>query len=154
MNEKIVSDKYVSKEKLKYRKDKLAYTLSILGLVVNVLFFINLYKNNDNFYYSWKIGVSILYNLIFMLLVFLSAEEIKHYRSNYAILLLVIGLLQIVRIFIYPKQGFDAKALSQGDYIISIIYLIVSGTLLICSGICSLIKSTILKNFIKSQRLS
>ena len=153
MNEKIVSDKYVSIEKLKYRTDKLAYLLAILGLIINVLYFTTLYINNDNFFYSWKMGLSVLYNLVFMLLVFLFAEEIKHYHRNYAIFITIIGLLQIVRIFVYPKQGLVAGALSEKTYTILSVYLIVSGILLIISGICSCIKCTILKNFIKNQRL-
>ena len=152
MNEKIVSDKYVSIEKLKYRTDKLAYSLVILGLFINVLYFITLYKNNNNFYYSWKMGVSVLYNLVFMLLVFLFAEEIKHYHRNYAIYLIIIGVLQIVRIFIYPKEGFVSDALVQNTYTLLCVYLIVSGILLIVGGICSWIKSTILRNFIRTQR--
>jgi hypothetical protein len=153
MNEKIVSDKYVSIEKLKYRTDKLAYSLAILGLIINVLYFTTLYINNDNFYYSWKLGISVLYNLIFMLLVFLFAGEIKHYQANYAVLLTIIGLLQIVRIFVYPKQGLVAGALSQNTYTILCVYLMASGFLLISSGISSCIKSTILRNFIKNQGL-
>jgi hypothetical protein len=153
MNEKIVSDKYVSIEKLKYRKDKLAYALAILGLLVNVFYFIALYQNNANFYYAWKIGVSILYNLVFMLFVFLSAEGVKYYHRKYSILLLVIGVLQVIRIFIYPRQCFAAEVLTQTAYTKLCIYLLVSGTLLISSGICSLTKSTILNNFLKSQKL-
>jgi hypothetical protein len=153
MNEKIVSDKYVSIEKLQYRTDKLAYSLAILGLFINVLYFSTLYVSNDNFYYSWKMGISILYNLVYMLLVFLFAEEVKHYHRNYAVFLTIIGLLQIVRIFVYPKQGLDAGSLSQNIYTILCVYLMVSAILLISSGICSWIKSTVLKNFIKNQRL-
>ena len=153
MNEKIVSDKYVSIEKLKYRTDKLAYSLAILGLFINVLYFTTLYINNDNFYYSWKMGISVVYNLVFMLLVFLFAEEVKHYHRNYAVFLIIIGLLQIVRIFIYPKQGLVAGSLSQNSYKILCVYLLVSGTLLICSGICSWIKSTILIKFVKNKKL-
>ena len=153
MNEKIVSDKFVAIEKLKYRTDRLAYSLAILGLIINVIYFTTLYVNNDNFYYSWKIGISVLYNLIFMLLVFLFAEEVKHYNRVYAIFLSIIGILQIARIFIYPKQGLLAEALSQNTYTILAIYLAASGILLIISGICGWIKSTILKNFIKNQRL-
>lgn len=153
MNENIVSDKHISLEKIQYRTNKFAYSLAILGLIINVLFFTTLYINNDNFYYSWKIGISILYNLIFMLLVFLFAEEVKHYHQNYAILLIIIGLFQIVRVFIYPKQALDAGTISQNSYTLLSIYLIASGILLITSGICGWIKSIILKKFVKNQKL-
>lgn len=152
MNDKIVSDKYVAREKLKYRMNKSSYFLAILGLFINVLYFTTLYINNDNFYYSWKMGISILYNLIFMLLVFLFAEEIKCYRRNYAVYITIIGLLQFVRIFIYPKQALVAGVLAQNTYLQLCAYLLVSGILLISSGISSWIKSTILMNFMKIQK--
>lgn len=152
MNEKIVSEKTISIEKMKYKTDRLAYTLAILGLLINVLYFSTFYKNNDNFYYTWKLGISVLYNLVFMLLVFLFAEEVKHYHRAYAVALSIIGVLQIARIFIYPQAAFEASVLTPNVHIMLCVYLGISGVLLISSGICSWIKSTILLSFIKSQK--
>lgn len=146
-----LSDKNISIEKKKYRKDSLSFWLLILGLLLNIFYFFTLYRNNDNFYYTYKMGLSVLYNLIFMLLVFLSAEEVKNYHSGFGILSIIIGALQLGRIFIYPKQAFEAGVLQLASHNAIIVYLILSALCLIAGGIVSIYRSTILKNFIKNQ---
>lgn len=141
----------ISIDKRKYKTDSLSYTLTILGLLANVFYFITLYRNNYNFYYSYKMGISVLYNLIFMLLVFLSAEEIKYYKRPYSFLLCLIGLGQFARVFYYPKQAFDAGALPANSYLAIRIYLIISAVLLISAAIISFINSTILKRYIEGK---
>ena len=122
----IAQMKYISIDKMKYRKDTLSYSLTLLGLFANALYFITLYKNNGNFYYSYVMGISVIYNLIFMLMVFLSAEEIKVYKRPFSIVLFIIGIFQLVRILIYPKFALEAEAISQQTHRMLIIYIIIS----------------------------
>lgn len=142
---------HVSIDKRKYKTDSISYWLTILGVLANVFYFITLYRRNNNFYYSYKMGISIVYNLVFMLLVFLSAEEIKYYRRPFSVLLVLVGLLQIARIFYYPKQAFEAKVLPADAYLAIKIYLIISAVLLITAGIISFVNSTILKRYIEGK---
>jgi hypothetical protein len=142
---------HVSIDRKKYKKDGLPYGLTLLGLLVNVFYFFTLYKNNDNFYYSGLMGISVLYNLLFMLIVFQSAEEIKNYRRKYAIGLFLIGLGQIFRIIFYPRMALNAGALSAETYKVIAVYLSLSALLLVAASIISFINSTILRRFIEGK---
>ena len=42
--------KRIKVEKMKYKNDSISYALVLLSLVVNILYFANLYKNNAQFY--------------------------------------------------------------------------------------------------------
>ncbi|MCR5564583.1 MAG: hypothetical protein K6F59_02140 [Gammaproteobacteria bacterium] len=149
--EEILLNKQTSLEKMKYKRDNMSFIFALLGLVFNVLYFFALYKNNGNFYYSWKMGISVLYNLLFMLFTFYSAQEVKGYHRNFGILLFLLGVGQIVRMFVYPKQALAAEALEPKAYTLLIIYLSISAAFLIAGGIVSVIKSTILKNYVKKE---
>ncbi len=143
--------RYVSIEKLKYRNDGLSYALILLGLAINVVYFILLYQNNNNFFYSLNVGFSIIYNLLFMLFIFLCAENIKKYNCKYAYLSFAFGLMQIVRIFNYPKQALNAGGLEQSQYVVITFVLIASAIVLIAGSITSIIKSTILRRFVEGK---
>lgn len=134
-----------------YKNDSLARLLTLLGLAVNCVYFITLYKANDIFYYQYPMGLSVLYNLIFMLIVFLSAENVKVYNSKFAYPLIIIGLLQVLRIFYLPKNALAASALSNTRYLILVVALIVSMALLVFAGIISIINSTKLKMYNKRK---
>lgn len=138
-------------EKMKYKKDSLSYALVLLGLAINVFYFFALYKNNSNFYYTLQIGISVLYNLIFMLAVFLSAENIKNYNRKYSIVVAVIAILQIVRMFGYPLQALKADELSSKRYFMMCVYLGLSSMCLLSGAIVSYIKSTLLKRFVANE---
>lgn len=143
--------KYVSVEKMKYKNDSLAYLLILLGLVVNVVYFVIFYEVNNQFLYSIKIGISVLYNLIFLLSVFLSAENIKKYNRKYAVFTCIIGLMQFVRIFAYLSEVNAAGVFAGNKHMVLVILLIISGVLLILGSIVSIVNSTILKSFVEGK---
>ena len=143
--------KRIKVEKMKYKNDSISYALVLLSLVVNILYFANLYKNNAQFYYTIEMGMSVLYNLIFMLGVFMCAEFIKKYNRNYAIATFVLGIMQIVRIFNYPLDALKEGALSQGNYNQLVIFLVISGALLIAGSIISFVNSTLLKEYVAGR---
>lgn len=142
---------WASIDKMKYKKDSLSFALAILGLIANVLYFFNLYKNNDNFYYTYLMGISVIYNLIFMLIVFLSAEEVKAYNRKFSYVLFALGLIQFFRIFFYPKLATNKEALSDNAYLTLTIYLIISGLFLILAAARSFWKSTLLKLYTEGK---
>ena len=64
-------DKYVRVDRMRYEKNKLSSTLAILSIVLNALFFVSIYKSDVGvWYYSILVGASIVYNLLFMMIVF------------------------------------------------------------------------------------
>lgn len=143
--------RYIHQEKMMYRPDNLSFWLVILGIALDVVYFITLYRNNNNYYYNYEIGISIIYNLIFMLFMFWSAEEVKNYHRNYAFIVLSLGLFQILRIFYLPKKALEAGILSSSQYTILVVYLSLSSLALVIAFLVSLIRSSELMKFKKHQ---
>ncbi len=142
----------ISIERMKYKTDKVSSALAIFGLIFNILYFVVIYKKNDNFYYSYYMGISVVYNLVFMLFVFFCAEEIKTYHMLFSILLIIIGALQIYRIFYYPAKALEAQVLKKNEYESIVVFLSISALFLIFAGIVSIIKIVILKRYIKKEK--
>lgn len=134
--------KQIQLDRMRYTKNTLSSRLTLLAIVFDVLYFVSIYSTDvGSWYYSILIGASIVYNLVFMLMAFLSSEGVKSYRIGYAWLLLVLGVGQIVRIFILPMQAFKATVtISKVTYPVmqmpQFIYVVV---MLILSAICCLI---------------
>ena len=105
-----------SVEKKKYKNDTFAYIFVLLGIVFNCFAFIKLYEQNANFFYDYRMAFSVLFNLIFMLAVFLTAENVKKYHRSYAIVAIVIGALQFLRIFDYVTDAHSAGVIANNVY--------------------------------------
>lgn len=99
-NQRIIAD-----DILRYKKNKLAGTFALLGLVFNCLYFMILYSFPRNEFYTYEIGFSVVLTLVVLLAVFLSSEGVKGYNKTYSIVLLVVAAFQILRIFGYPLDG-------------------------------------------------
>ncbi len=150
MNEELT----IKRDRMRFTKNTLSSTLAIFAILFNVFYFINIYKSDvghsvGSFYYQIRIGASIVYNLIFMLAAFLSSEGVKNYKKEYGYLLLVIGALQIVRIFILPAQAAAAevtigdvttKVMESAQHIRVTIYLLLSAAGCIAGGIIGIIR--------------
>ena len=78
----------IKRDRMRFTKNTASSRLALLAIVLNVLFFVSIYKVNLSAYYTWLIGVSILYNLVFMLAAFLSSEGAKNYNIRYSFLLM------------------------------------------------------------------
>lgn len=147
----------IKKDRMRFTKNKLPSNLTLLAIVVNVFYFVSIYKSNARFYYKPTIGISVLYNLIFMLAAFLSSEGIKNYKKNYGIVLIVIGALQLLRIVYYPvkghssfvTEGSDTLVMETAQFIRVLIYLISSAALLIAAGVIGIMRSKILADYRK-----
>ena len=112
-------EEYIRKDRMRFTKNSLASTLAIVAIVFDVLYFLNIYSsdiNNNvgNFYYQIRIGASIILNLLFMLAAFLSSEGIKNYKSEYGYVMIILGIIQVVRIFILPMQAHAAEVTVGG----------------------------------------
>lgn len=133
-------EEYTRKDRMRFTKNSLAATLAIISIVFDVLYFLNIYssdvnRNVGNFYYQIRIGASIILNLLFMLAAFLSSEGIKNYKIEYGYVMVILGVLQVVRIFILPMQahaaevtvaGVTSKVMGDGQFVLVIIYLLLS----------------------------
>ena len=144
-------EQLIRRDRMRFTKNTLSSGLALLAILANVFYFVSLYKSDvGSYYYNILIGASVLYNLVFMLTVFLSSEGVKGYKISYAYVLIAIGILQIVRIFILPLRAHTSTVtINQQEMIVMqtpqfirvIIYLCISAACCIVAGIIGIIKS-------------
>ena len=153
-------ERTIQRDRMRFIKNSLSSNLAILGILFDVFYFVSIYKSDvDTYYYNILIGASIVYNLVFMLAVFLSSEGVKNYKKNYSYLLAVIGALQIARIFIIPMRAHAAATLvggetvvvmQDGQFIRVLVYLIASAACLIAAAVVNFIRCNELEAHLKS----
>ena len=142
-------------DRMRYVKNTGSSRLCYLGILMNVLYFISIYKSDvASWYYQILVGASIVYNLLFMLMVFLASEGVKNYQKQYSILLCALGAGQIARIFILPLQAHQAVVKVSGaetivmqnpQFIRVVIYLALSALSLIFAAVINWNKSRALE---------
>ena len=72
---KTPEDKYIQRDRMRYIKNSACSNLCYLGLLFDVFYFVLIYRQDvGTYYYTIQIGASIIYNLVFMLAVFLASE--------------------------------------------------------------------------------
>ena len=102
-------ERLIQRDRMRFTKNTLSSSLALLAILFNVLYFVSIYKSDvGSYYYNILMGASVLYNLLFLLVVFLSSEGVKGYKLSFAFVLLVVGALQILRIFILPARAHAA----------------------------------------------
>lgn len=159
MSVKTSEDKYIQKDRMRYIKNSACSNLCYLGLLADVFYFVLLYRQDVNtYYYKIQIGASVIYNLIFMLAVFLASEGVKNYKKNYSIVLLVAGIMQIVRIFVIPMAALKAPATVNGvettvmsgkTFTLCLVYLGISAAALLFSAVLNVIRCSALEAHLK-----
>lgn len=153
-----MADRNIKKDRLRYTKNKLSANLILLAIVFNALYFVSVYRTDvGSYYYKIFIGASIVYNLVFMLVAFLSSEGVKNYKISYAYAAIVLGVLQVARIFYLPREahetpnpmvGFEDQMVMENDQFTYIsVCLILSALLLVAAGVVGIMKTTTLNNY-------
>jgi len=153
-------ERTIQRDRMRFIKNSMSANLAYLGILFNVFYFVSIYKSDvDTYYYNYIIGISIVYNLVFMLAVFLSSEGVKSYQKNYSYLLAAIGVGQIVRIFIIPMQahaatvevnGATLAVMEDGQFFRVVAYLVLSAACLIVSAVVNLIRCGELEAHLKT----
>lgn len=141
----------VKRDRLRFTKNKLSANLTLLAIVLNALYFVSIYSSDvGSYYYTYIIGISVIYNLLFMLIAFLSSEGVKTYKVGYSFALMGIGVGQLIRIFIIPLNasstslslgGEDTTVMESAQFIYVCVCLVASAALCIIAGIINIIKS-------------
>lgn len=147
---KINSNPVISKDIMRYKKNKLGANLALAGLACGCVYFLVLYAQvkNENFYYNWSIAFDVIYNLFFLLLTFLFSEQVKNYDSKLFVLQLLVGAFQIARIFWLPYTGLHAEKISREIFAVMAVALGASGALILASGIIGYIRSKTVRVFV------
>lgn len=153
-------ERYIQRDRMRFIKNTQSSSLCYLAILFDVFYFVSIYKSDvGTYYYNILVGGSIVYNLIFMLAVFLASEGVKNYKRNYSYLLCAVGIGQIIRIFILPTQahnavtvinGVDALVMHDGQFTRVVIYLAVSAVCLIASALINLMKCKELDEHMKT----
>lgn len=146
----------LQKDIMQYKKNKFAANLALLGLVLGCIYFMVLYaqvskgRDFDRYYYKWSIAFDVIYNLFFLLFVFFFSEQVKNYKRNMFVFQLIMGALQIARIFWLPLMGYLHGPTKIGGFLVMAIALGASGACIIASAVIGYIRSKALDNFLKS----
>lgn len=150
----------IKKDRLRYTKDSFSSTMAILAIVFDCLFFVSIYQSDvGTYYYNWLIGVSIVYNLIFLLAAFLASESVKNRRTGYSGILVVLGVVQIVRIFILPMQahaatvqvnGVEVAVMDDKQFIYCVACLVASAACCIIAAVVSAKNNKTLADYMKT----
>lgn len=153
-------DLTVKRDRMRYTKDKTSSRLVLLAIVLDALYFVSIYKSDvGSYFYNWVIGASIIYNLLFMLCAFLASEGVKSRKKGYTPTLLVLGVLQVVRMFYLPARAHAATIAIKGEelvvmgdrqYIFVMVCLAVSAVCCIAAAVISYINNKNLSEYMKS----
>lgn len=153
-------DRMIQRDRMRFIKNTLASNLAIVGILFDVFYFVNIYQSDvGTYYYNIIIGASIVYNLIFLLAVFLASEGVKNYQQNYSWLLIVLGVLQFARILIIPAKahaattlvdGAEVAVMGDGQYMWVVAFLVISGVCLLASAAVNIYKCRELSEHLKS----
>lgn len=151
------NDALIKKDRLRFTKNKLSANLTLLAIVFNALYFVNIYKSDvGTYYYKLIIGISVVYNLLFMLVAFLSSEGVKGYKMMYGYALIALGIGQIIRIFILPMDARNTTVtlntteqvvMDNGQFMWVCIFLVGSAALCFVAGIIAIIKTNTLISY-------
>ncbi len=143
-------------DRMRYTKNTASSRFALLAIVFDVLFFISLYKSDvGTYYYTILIGASIIYNLVFMLATFLCSEGVKQYQKAYSWAMLVLGVLQIARIFILPLDAHrtmegSEPVMGTGQFVFVVVCLALSAVCLFAGAAFNLKKSRALSAHLAS----
>lgn len=157
MTMSLEEQKSIQLDRMRYTKNTLSSRLVYLAILFDVFYFVSIYGSDvGTWYYSWLIGVSIVYNLVFMLLSFLASEGVKNYKLGYGYLLLAEGAGQIIRIFILPamahaaiikrsdpvlKQTVEGPVMETSQYVTVIVFLCLSALCCVAAGGAAIVRS-------------
>ena len=185
-----MNDDRIQVDRMRYTKNTASSRLALLAILFNVLYFVSLYKLDlyeerivadttgmNNLYYTMLLGGSIILNLVFMLLAFLSSEGVKNYKKAFSWIMIALAVLQIARMYIFPnilhevflytnpdlqiEEGYRLAFLnfigsrrvtfmSDGQYIRICLYLIASAICLFTGAVINIRKSNALAAHIEN----
>ena len=154
----------IKKDRMRFIKNTTSSTLCYIAILFNVLYFANIYSTDvGTYFYNINIGMSVVYNLLFLLFAFLCSEGVKNYSKGYSIFLLAIGAMQVVRIFEIPMKAHDAiviinnvetSVMGDEQFTLLVVYLTISAICCFAAGIIGLIRTITLENYKKETGLN
>jgi len=137
----------IQKDILRYKSNSFARSLCFLAILCNCLGFCFVYSTMTKV--TFITGVDIVYNILFLLMTFLTAEQIKVYNKKASIYALLLGVLSIAHYFWYILPLYTSEAILSWVMVADLILFISAGAMLIISAIANFFRSSILYNYLK-----
>ncbi|MCD8372772.1 MAG: hypothetical protein LUD27_05685 [Clostridia bacterium] len=134
---------------MRYRPNKFSSNFTLLSIAFGCLYFLVLYGqytrsyelNVEVVFFDVGMGLSVIYNLVFLLLTFYMSIQIKNYRKSASYVLIGLAVIQVLRIFWYPVRGLSKDLISAGDFTVMIIWLALSAACLIVAAVFGIIRN-------------
>jgi len=133
---------------LRYQKNNLSFWLCMLAIAADVFHFVLLYESRV-IAPDINMGVDIIINIFFLLVVFLASEKSKAHILSWSYTLFALSAIQILRIFYLPLMYYVSGKLSVNGFAFSITLLIISSVSLGVAALINLLRSKSLKNYLK-----
>ena len=154
--------KRIQLDRMRYNKNLFSSRICYLAILFDVLYYVTIYEINNNRFYEVLMGISVVYNLVFLLMCFLASEGVKNYKEGYGYLLLGMGIGQIVRIFILPAKASQtltsvtmvkvgkkmrekveeiAPAITPQQHTLVIVFLCLSAACCLIAGVVAIVRS-------------
>lgn len=150
-------------EMLRYRPNKISFNCAIIAIACIVVGFCLVYSNSSirtdtgfSLFGSTNpgpwIAADILINIVLLIFLFLASVRMQAFSKSFGILSIVLGVFQVVRPFTLYLEMSKTSCLASGVYPWVMILDIVAGALLIIGGIVSIMRGTILREFLSEHQ--
>lgn len=136
---------------MRYKPNQLSFLFCVLAIVLNVAMFLIIYQET-NCKSNYLLGIDLVINVVFMLAVFLLSEKSKAYNLKAGYVALVMGLIEIGRIFFIPLYYYNKHleylkteegiiGLSNSQFYWCVGLMIAAAVCLFAAGVDTIIKS-------------
>lgn len=161
-------ERNVQIDMLRYRNNTFSTSLGYIALLAQIVAFCFVYSclqvNSEHHVTLFGIdhaglwcGVDIFVNIAMLLFLFLTISRMKVYDRNWGIASICFGVIEIIRLFLYPLALYSANtetitSMPTWIFIIEVVCYIACGALLIIAGIVTIILSNILNKYLESLK--
>jgi len=153
---------YKKYERLHYQRNNFSYWFCLLAILFDVLYMCGVIAPLQ-IVPDINIGLDVVFNILFLLFVFLGSEKLKTYNKNWGYYIIGIAIVQIIRIFYIPNLFFfteeidgvivvAANSLTATEYSLVVGYLIASSVCLIVAAVVSMIKTSHLALYFEEKK--
>ena len=146
---------------MRYHKNSFSYILCLLAIVFNICYFafaLEPIMEGLPVNIGMTIALDVVINIVFMLFTFLGGEKIKTYDIKWNFIVFVMGIAEILRIFIVPNLEYVlvnseefVPFITGIDKTLSIIFLIAAGACLIVASIIGYQRAVLLHKYLKEE---
>ncbi len=140
----------IKADKMRYQTNSRAFGLILLGLAFSVAALFSIITPST-VVPDFTTAIEILINIILMLVTFLAAERCKFYDRKWAIIVMVIAVIHVLRIFYVPTRLVANNMITPTQFSLIVFMLLTSAALLILGGMITLKKHHMLHTHLKEM---